>query len=141
MDAQRGGRWRDHRQVINGILWRTENGAKWHQVPDRYGPWKTAYHRFSQWEQDGTWARIEHRLQADAGTPPGSWIGGRRPTRRSCVPTRTLPELEKGAEPRRIAGSPRDRSLRGGLTTKFHLLAEGRGCSLVIRIAPGQAAD
>lgn len=66
MDPQRGGRWRDHRQVLNGILWRTENGAKWHQVPDRYGPWKTVYHRFSQWEQDGTWARIEHRLQADA---------------------------------------------------------------------------
>ncbi|GAB7036906.1 hypothetical protein JCM9533A_07530 [Catenuloplanes niger JCM 9533] len=26
-DPQRGGRWRDHRQVITGILWRTENGA------------------------------------------------------------------------------------------------------------------
>jgi transposase len=32
----------------------------------RYGPWKTVYHRFSQWEQDGTWACIERRLQADA---------------------------------------------------------------------------
>ena len=38
MDPQRGGRWHGHRQVINGILWRTENSAKWHQVPDRYGP-------------------------------------------------------------------------------------------------------
>ena len=66
MDPQRGGRWRHHRQVINGILWRTENGAKWHQVPARYGPWKTVYHRFSQWELDGTWARIEQRLRADA---------------------------------------------------------------------------
>jgi len=66
MVPQRGGRWRDHRQVINGILWRIDNGAKWHQVPDRYGPWKTCYHRFSQWESDGTWARIEQQLQADA---------------------------------------------------------------------------
>jgi transposase len=30
---------------------------------------------------------------------------------------------------------------RGGLTTKLHLLAEGRGRSLVTRITPGQAAD
>src|SRR3982751_5968237 len=30
---------------------------------------------------------------------------------------------------------------RGGLTTKLHLLAEGRGRSLVIRLTPGQAAD
>lgn len=66
MAVQRGGRWRHHRQVINGILWRTENGAKWHQVPERYGPWKTCYHRFSVWEQDGTWARLEQRLQAEA---------------------------------------------------------------------------
>jgi transposase len=63
---QRGGRWRDHRQVINGILWRTDNGAKWHQIPDRYGPHQTCYHRFAQWEADGTWARILQRLRADA---------------------------------------------------------------------------
>lgn len=30
---------------------------------------------------------------------------------------------------------------RGGLTTKLHLLAEGRGRALVKRITPGQAAD
>jgi transposase len=30
---------------------------------------------------------------------------------------------------------------RGGLTTKLHLLAEGRGRSLVTRITPGQASD
>jgi transposase len=63
---RRGGRWRDHRQVINGILWRVENGAKWQEVPDRYGPGKTCYDRFSRWEQDGTWAKIERQLQTDA---------------------------------------------------------------------------
>jgi transposase len=52
--------------VINGILWRTGNGAKWHQIPDRYGPHQTCYHRFALWEADGTWARILQRLQADA---------------------------------------------------------------------------
>lgn len=66
MKPRRGGRWRDHRQVINGILWRTDNGAKWHEVPDRYGPYKTVFHRFAQWEADGTWARILQRLQARA---------------------------------------------------------------------------
>lgn len=30
---------------------------------------------------------------------------------------------------------------RGGLTTKLHLLADGRGRSLVIRLTPGQASD
>ena len=63
---QRGGRWRDHRQVINGILWRIDNGAKWDQIPERYGPAKTCYDRFARWERNGTWARIEQRLQAEA---------------------------------------------------------------------------
>jgi transposase len=66
MRPQRGGRWRDHRQVINGILWRTDNGAKWHEIPDRYGPYKTVFHRFAQWEADGTWAKVLQRLQARA---------------------------------------------------------------------------
>jgi transposase len=52
--------------VINGILWRIENGAKWHQIPDRYGPHQTCYHRFAVWDTDGTWAMILRRLQRDA---------------------------------------------------------------------------
>lgn len=63
---QRGGRWRDHRQAINGILFRVRTGVPWRDVPSRYGPWKTLYKRFTRWQEDGTWARIEAALQADA---------------------------------------------------------------------------
>lgn len=52
--------------MINGILWRTENGAKWRQIPDRYGPWETCYSRFARWQRTGVWDAIERRLQADA---------------------------------------------------------------------------
>ena len=58
MDPQRGGRWRDHRQVINGILWRIENGAKWDQIPERYGPATTCSNRFRRWAKIGVWDRI-----------------------------------------------------------------------------------
>ncbi|WP_236648407.1 MULTISPECIES: IS5 family transposase [Micromonospora] len=66
MTPQRGGRWRDHRQVINGIVFRVRTGVPWRDVPARYGPWKTLYKRFARWQEDGTWARIEAMLQADA---------------------------------------------------------------------------
>ncbi len=49
-----GGQWRDHRQVINGILWRLRVGAPWRDVPARYGPWQTCYDRFVRWRRDGT---------------------------------------------------------------------------------------
>jgi transposase len=37
----RNGKRRDHRQVINGILWKLRTGAPWRDLPERYGPWKT----------------------------------------------------------------------------------------------------
>lgn len=37
--GRRGGRWREHRQVVDGILWKLRTGAPWRDVPERYGPW------------------------------------------------------------------------------------------------------
>ncbi len=66
MTPQRGGRWRDHRQVIHGIVFRVRTGVPWRDVPTRYGPWKTLYKRFTRWQEDGTWARIEAMLHTEA---------------------------------------------------------------------------
>jgi transposase len=57
-NRQRGGRWRDHRGVINGILWKLRTGAPWRDLPERYGPWQTCYDRFVRWRRDGTWDRL-----------------------------------------------------------------------------------
>jgi transposase len=59
----RGRRWRDHRQVMNGILWRLRTGAPWRDIPERYGPWQTCYERWKRWDEDGTWADLLNHLQ------------------------------------------------------------------------------
>jgi transposase len=56
--GKRGGRWRDHRQVINAILWQSKTGVPWRDLPERYGPWKTAHERLRKWTADGTWDKI-----------------------------------------------------------------------------------
>jgi transposase len=33
-----GGRWCDHRQVVNGLMWKLCTGAQWRDLPERYGP-------------------------------------------------------------------------------------------------------
>jgi len=38
---QRGGRWVDHRQIIDGVLWRARAGNPWRDLPACYGNWKT----------------------------------------------------------------------------------------------------
>ncbi len=50
--------WKEHRTLVNGILWRLHTGAPWPDIPPRYGSWKTVYDRFRRWRLDGTWARI-----------------------------------------------------------------------------------
>lgn len=62
----RCGRWRDHRQVINGILHRVRTGVQWRDLPERFGPWKTVYERHRLWSADGTWERLLQQVQAAA---------------------------------------------------------------------------
>lgn len=44
--------------MINAILWKLRTGAPWRDVPERYGPWKTAHERLRRWTADGTWERV-----------------------------------------------------------------------------------
>jgi transposase len=64
--GRRGGRWRDHRQVIEAISWKYRTGSPWRELPERFGPWQTAYERLTRWSADGTWAKLLARAQADA---------------------------------------------------------------------------
>ncbi|MEU9499764.1 IS5 family transposase [Streptomyces sp. NPDC048196] len=63
---RRCGRWRDHRQVIEGILHRMRTGVQWRDLPEWFGPWKTVYERHRPWSADGTWERLLQQVQAEA---------------------------------------------------------------------------
>ena len=60
----RGHPWKDHRPLVNGILWHLHTGAPWPDTPERYGPWQTAYDRFRKWCRTGLWDKILRHLQA-----------------------------------------------------------------------------
>lgn len=53
---------RDDRQMLNGIFWILCSGAKWRDLPERYGPWKTVYQRFRQWRDNGTFEQVLRHL-------------------------------------------------------------------------------
>jgi len=58
-----GGRWNDHRVVLDGIFWVLNSGASWRDMPERYGPWQSVYHRFRRWIREGLFDRILQTLQ------------------------------------------------------------------------------
>ena len=62
-DPGRSGR--DNRLFVNAVLWVLRSGAHWHDLPERYGKWKTVHTRFSRWAKKGVWERVFEVLTAD----------------------------------------------------------------------------
>lgn len=66
-DPGRGGA--DNRLFVNGVLWILRSGAHWHDLPERYGKWKTAHKRFTRWAEAGVWERVfEHLIEHPANS-------------------------------------------------------------------------
>src|SRR5512145_3028606 len=51
------------REMVNAMLWILRTGAPWRDLPERFGPWQTAYHYFNQWRKAGVFDRILAALQ------------------------------------------------------------------------------
>ena len=54
----------DDRRVLNGIFWTLRTGSPWRDLPERYGPYTTAYNRFNRWAKKGIWLAIFEVLAA-----------------------------------------------------------------------------
>ena len=155
---RRGGRWADHRRVLNGVFWRTRSGSPWRDLPSEYGHGKTVYNRHRRWSADGTWAGILDELRRTPTVPSPGWAAAGRWGSTPGWSARTSTRPERATPPRRMSprrssrrpswtpGAPsnyRDRTRqpgreslgrsRGGLTSKIHLAADAR-CRPIARI-------
>jgi transposase len=62
-NGKRGRQWKDHRLLLDGVLWVLATGAAWRDLPERFGPWETVYGRFRLWTRNGLWEQLLRRLQ------------------------------------------------------------------------------
>jgi transposase len=124
---------KDHRLILNGILWIDRTGAPWRDLPERYGPWQTVATRFYRWRAAGVWDRVLAALQQRADAV------GRIDWEVHYVDG-TIVRAHQHAAGARDSG-PREEALgrgRGGFSTKVHLRAEGGGKPLALLLTPGQ---
>ncbi|WP_394814190.1 IS5 family transposase [Streptomyces dubilierae] len=136
---KRGGRWRDHREVIDAIAFKFQTGTQWVHLPEKYGNWRGVYNRLRMWAIDGTWERVFIALMAQADADEDlNWavsvdstiVRAHQPAAgaRKKGPRQTNPDHAIGRS-------------RGGLTTKIHLAADGHCRPLAFVLTAGQAGD
>ncbi|GHF59924.1 hypothetical protein GCM10018787_04990 [Streptomyces thermodiastaticus] len=137
---KRGGRWRDHREVIDAIAYKFQTGTQWVHLPEKYGNWRGVYNRLRMWAVDGTWERVFTALVAQADADEDVRWAVSVDSTIVRAHQHAAGAREKGAP----ADEPRDHAIgrsRGGLTTKIHLVADGRCRPLAFQLTAGQAGD
>lgn len=65
-DGRRGRPFRDHRQVVEGIVYRYRTGIPWRDLPEVFGPWQTVWKRHARFAEDGIWDEVLTVLLTEA---------------------------------------------------------------------------
>ncbi|MGE9697857.1 MULTISPECIES: IS5 family transposase [unclassified Streptomyces] len=136
---RRGGRWRDHRQVIDAIAFKYRTGTPWMDLPEHFGSWKGVHNRLRKWAADGTWEKVFTALLAQADAEGDlDWVVSVDST---IVRAHQHAAGARQKGPRKASPDHALGRSRGGLTTKIHLAADGRCRPLAFVLTPGQAGD
>jgi len=53
----------DNRLFIDAVLYVARTGIPWRDLPERFGPWNSAWRRFDRWSRSGVWRRVFDALQ------------------------------------------------------------------------------
>jgi len=65
LPRQRGNVRIDNYQMVNALLYVTENGCKWRSLPREYGNWHTIYVRMNRWSKNGVLKTLFEALQKE----------------------------------------------------------------------------
>src|SRR3954447_2699147 len=55
----------DNRLFVNAVLWVLRSGARWSDLPERYGKYKSVHKRFARWAASGVWEQVFRTLTQD----------------------------------------------------------------------------
>ena len=86
----------DDRRTINGILWVLRTGARWADLPHRYGASSTCHLRLQRWQREGVWEHLwrallsrldqQQRLDWNRAHLDGTFIAAKKGAMRSGSP-------------------------------------------------------
>ena len=127
-----GGRPRtvDMRHLINAILFLVVTGAQWRMLPREYPNWKTVYHSFRLWRNDGTWQRIHDTLRAAVRRRAGR----HKHASAGCLDSQSV----KTTHVKGVRGFDSGKLVKG---RKHHLLVDTMGLLLAVVVTVALTSD
>jgi putative transposase len=130
--AKPGGRPRtlEMRRVVNAIFYVVVGGIQWRMLPKEYPKWKSVYHYFRLWRDDGTWQRIHDTLRADVRRQAGRH---KQPTA-GCLDSQSV----KSTAIPGVRGYDKAKNVMG---RKRHLLVDTLGLLLVVLVTTACVQD
>ena len=126
------GRPRKHgwRMILNGIFYLLQSGCSWRMLPRELPPWKTVYHYFRLWQQDGTWERLNRLLREKVRL----LFGKKRQASASILDSQSAKTSEGGLE----CGFDAGKKVTG---RKRHTLVDTLGLVLKVVVTAGSVQD
>lgn len=58
----------NRQEIINAILYRLKNGCTWKDLPHDFPDYKTVFHYFNEWKNEGVWDKMLDSLRTQNRT-------------------------------------------------------------------------
>ena len=129
--GKRGRRRRhSYRELLDALFYLTKTGCQWRNLPAHFAPWRTVYHYFRLWKNNGLWAAIHTHLREFVRLVAGR----KRHASAAIIDSQSVKSSETSDERGYDAG----KKVNG---RKRHLLVDTLGLLLRVMVLPANIQD